>query len=100
MIPLKDDNPTKTFPFFTILLILINTAVFFYQVSLGSSKGLIFVNRMGLIPAELLRGRHLLVKSPIPVYLNVITSIFIHGSLLHLLGNMASARAHSANCTG
>ncbi|MEW6087291.1 MAG: rhomboid family intramembrane serine protease [bacterium] len=88
MIPLKDENPTRTFPFFTILLILLNTAVFFYEMSLGIENARIFINKMGLIPSELLRGRHLLVKSPVPVQLNIITSIFLHGSLMHLLGNM------------
>jgi membrane associated rhomboid family serine protease len=88
MIPLKDDNPTKTFPFFTILLILLNTAVFIYEISLGAENGRIFVNKMGLIPSELLHGRHILVKSSLPVYVNIITSIFLHGSLMHLLGNM------------
>lgn len=88
MIPLKDDNPTKTFPFFTILLILINTGVFIYEMSLGMEGGRVFINQMGLIPSELLHGRHIFVKSSLPVYVNIVTSIFLHASLMHLLGNM------------
>lgn len=88
MIPLKEDNPTETFPFLTILLIIINVGVFIYEVSLGPRGGRIFINRMGLIPFELLHGKHIFVESSIPVYVNIVTSLFLHGSLMHLLGNM------------
>jgi membrane associated rhomboid family serine protease len=41
-----------------------------------------------LIPAELLHGRDLPPVIPIPIWLTLITSMFLHGSVLHLLGNM------------
>ncbi len=41
-----------------------------------------------LIPAELLHGRDLPPTIPIPIWLTLITSMFLHGSILHLLGNM------------
>ena len=82
MIPLKDDNPTKTFPFITILLIVANIAVFLYELSLGSGVEYL-VSVMGAIPYEITHI-HLNPK----VSLTLITSLFLHGSILHLLGNM------------
>ena len=36
LIPIKDDNPTKHFPFVTIIIIALNIAVFIYQLSFGN----------------------------------------------------------------
>ena len=41
-----------------------------------------------LIPAELLSGRDLPPTIPIPLWLTLLTSLFLHGGILHLLGNM------------
>lgn len=80
-IPLKDDNPTLKFPYITIFLIAINGIVFIYQLSLGIEvKG--FILRMGAVPSEITQ------YSQFPVQLSIFTSMFIHGDILHLLGNM------------
>ncbi len=47
-----------------------------------------FVARLALIPGELLGGRDLPPTLPIPLWLTIVTSIFLHGGLLHVLGNM------------
>jgi len=47
-----------------------------------------FVSQYALIPAELLRGEDLPPKIPIPIWMTVLSSMFLHGGLLHLLGNM------------
>jgi len=52
MIPLKDDAPRYTVPFVTVLLIVINTLVFFYQVSLGPRAGNHLVMLYGMVPAR------------------------------------------------
>ena len=52
MIPLKDDNPRFTVPFVTVLLILANVAVFFYQVSLPQRAGQPLVMMYGMVPAR------------------------------------------------
>ena len=76
MIPLKDSNPCTCVPFVTIGLIAVNVAVFLYQASLGRElQG--FVRAWGLVPAEVL-GR--------PV--TVLTSMFLHGGVVHVGGNM------------
>jgi len=80
VIPLKDDAPSRTKPVVTISLIIINTAVFFYELSLGRGmKGFIF--KAGFIPYEI-------VHYGISEYLTVFTSMFVHGGWFHLIGNM------------
>ncbi len=92
MIPFKDDNPTRKTPYVTIALIVINCLVFIYEFSLGAQGFKEFTFKYGLIPAELTSGRDLsplqyghLATSP---YLNVFTSMFMHGGIVHLGGNM------------
>ena len=86
-IPLKDDNPTLKFPYITILLIAINGIVFIYQFSLGIGAER-FILRMGAVPYEITHFTDRLPYSPFPVQLTILTSMFIHGDILHLLGNM------------
>jgi membrane associated rhomboid family serine protease len=47
-----------------------------------------FVIRFGLIPAEFWRGEDLPPGVPFPIWLTIFTSMFLHGGLLHILGNM------------
>jgi membrane associated rhomboid family serine protease len=74
MIPLRDVIPSRTVPGVTIALIGLNALVFFYQISLGDEVGDLVV-RFGLIPADF-------------SWLAVLTSMFLHGGLLHFGGNM------------
>jgi len=92
MIPLKDDNPTTRKPIITVAFIIINCVVFIYEFSLGGSGFSEFTYKYGLIPAELMQGRDLMAPqlsylSTSP-YLNIFTSMFMHGGILHLGGNM------------
>jgi membrane associated rhomboid family serine protease len=48
----------------------------------------VFVNQYGLIASEFLHGVDLPPTLPIPIWLTLLTSMFLHGGLLHLLGNM------------
>ncbi|MBM3294251.1 MAG: rhomboid family intramembrane serine protease [Candidatus Aminicenantes bacterium] len=88
-LPLRDENPTRRFPALTVLLIAVNVAVFaahvFSPATLTSH-----VLRMGAIPYEI---THFTVYQGYPVerifpVLALFASMFLHGSLLHLLGNM------------
>lgn len=79
MLPISDENPTKRFPIVTILLILANLAVFFaWQMRVGLPKS---VALAGLIPTEL---------NPIspPGVTHLFTSMFMHGGIAHLFGNL------------
>jgi membrane associated rhomboid family serine protease len=85
-IPLKDDNPTFRFPYVTVILIALNCGLFVYQVF--SPEGINdLVVKMGAIPYEI---THFTSLSPvrIPPHLTLFASMFLHGSLLHLGGNM------------
>ena len=92
MIPLKDDNPTHSFPFVTILLILSNVSVYLYQVSLaltaGPAESAAFTMQMGAIPFEITHFSDAVSPTPIPLYLTLVTAMFLHGGWVHLGGNM------------
>jgi len=87
MIPLKDINPSRTTPFVNIALILINVGVFFYQATLPPAALKAFVWANATIPARipaLLSGHGTAQIALEPLF----TSMFLHGGLMHLLGNM------------
>ena len=89
MIPLRDDNPTTIRPVMTVGLIALNVAVFLYQISLGSRDGELFVYQFGAIPAVIF-GSQVLPSDlvAIPATFSILTSMFLHGGFLHLIGNM------------
>lgn len=107
MIPLKDFNPTRRFAFLTLGLIALNVLVFVFQLSKPSDGTLqseqAFVCEYSLIPDHLLSGpsaaadeRASVDPDAACVSLNqehsrwqgLLTSLFIHGGWMHLLGNM------------
>lgn len=79
MIPLYDDQPTRSFPGITILLIVINFIVFaFWQLSVGLQQS---VELAALVPAA--------VTTRVPgADVHLLYSMFMHGSWMHLVGNM------------
>lgn len=79
MLPLRDANPASRFPIVTVGLIAINVLFFLYEVAFGLEQ---VVNQMGLIPFQLTTG------FSGPVLIDVFTSMFLHGGLLHIGGNM------------
>jgi len=86
--PLRDENRAETVPLATIALIAINVAVFFYQVSLGPAGAEEFLLRLGAIPQDLVYGVRLPYSTQSSSYSTVLTSMFLHGGLMHLVGNM------------
>ena len=92
MIPIKDDNPSYTFPLVTIFFILANVTVYIYQMTLGQTTQALFY-KFGTIPWEITHFHELPrlpenFHSQIPNVLTLFTAMFIHGGILHLLGNM------------
>ena len=90
MIPLKDDIPTRRFPILTVALIAINVIVYFaFEQGLWGlgATGNEVVGEYGAIPYEITNGQDLPGEEA-PFWLTIITSMFLHGSLLHLGGNM------------
>jgi membrane associated rhomboid family serine protease len=87
MIPLKDINPTKSFPFVNVMLISANVLVFFYQITLSPHAAKAFVMANATVPARLpafLAGHASASAALFPLF----SSMFLHGGLMHLLGNM------------
>jgi rhomboid family protein len=87
VIPLKDSNPTERFPIVTVLLIGLNILVFLFEVSLGKGQGEFFVGTFALVPARLFHAATAL-PGPFPAGVTLFTSMFLHGGLFHLAGNM------------
>ncbi len=111
MIPIYDSERSRSFPYVNVAIIIINIVVFIYEVSLsqqgvtrsvaalGSKSQLdIFVNHWGNIPACMLdaagRNEHLTRTGaaicraqPSPLW-TILTAMFMHGSWLHIGGNM------------
>lgn len=84
MIPYKDDNPTSIFPFVTIVIIAANILVFLLQVTSHSGmRGVAY--SYGAIPHYLLTFES---KQPIPPVMTLFSSMFMHGGIFHLAGNM------------
>ncbi|MBI5187731.1 MAG: rhomboid family intramembrane serine protease [Nitrospirae bacterium] len=84
MIPYKDDNPTRTFPCFTIGIIALNIFIFLCEVTspLGMEK---VAYAYGAIPHYILT---LKTDQPIHPILTVFSAMFMHGGVFHLAGNM------------
>lgn len=84
MIPIRDDNPTRITPVVTWALLAANVAVFGLQLAMGERAG-DFIWRYAVVPADLTSGP---AGIPEQVLLTPITSMFLHGGLMHLAGNM------------
>ena len=101
VMPLGDDDSLrKSTPVVTYALIAINAVVWFIQLSSGEP----FTNGFATVPYEITHGVDLngvfditaggqvfpihLYNSPAPVYLTLLSAMFMHGSWMHILGNM------------
>jgi membrane associated rhomboid family serine protease len=80
MIPLKGENPTKNFPVFTLLFLILNVIIFIYGINLPINPSVLYEN-YALIPYEL-------VHQPVKTYPTLYTSMFLHAGIGHLGGNM------------
>jgi membrane associated rhomboid family serine protease len=93
MFPLSDDEGRRRggLALVTWAIIIINVAVFLYEVMLGAGVEA-FIQTFGAVPREILTGQDIPPPGPTPVYLQLLTSMFLHGGWLHLIGNMAFLR--------
>jgi len=89
MIPLRDNIPSRITPVVSVGLIVACTVVFFWQLALGPDGFQAAVTSFGVIPATLLGDARLPPDLyAVPPTVTVFTSMFLHGGVLHLLGNM------------
>lgn len=107
--PLHDDNRDRTtFPVVNVALIVVNIFVFVLLQGFGTNES--FTLGFSAVPAEIVSGRDMVTEdrqvrvetsdgpvvvvapglkpTPIPVFLTLLTSIFMHGGLAHIAGNM------------
>jgi membrane associated rhomboid family serine protease len=92
MLPLRDDQPSFSTPFINYFLIVMNVLVFLWELSISAqSRGALnaVVVTFGIVP------RHELIvltghsySSPLSAIVPLFTSMFLHGSFLHVAGNM------------
>src|SRR5437868_2692500 len=90
MIPLRDDAPKSTTPYVNYFLMALNTLVFLFEVALAPQARALFIFQFGVVPENISSlfngGPH-----PVPAaaaVLPIVTSMFLHASWLHLIGNM------------
>lgn len=100
MFPYKDENPTFTTPVVTLALIAANVAVWVFIQGLGTAPALPnSVCRLGFIPGYLFGGIPSQTEislgygvtcrlGDLPAWLTVLTSMFMHGGWMHLIGNV------------
>ena len=106
MMPIGDDNSDRTItPFVNYILLAANVLVFVFLQGMGSNER--FTYAFSTVPREIVTGRDVdtpveikdpvtgevagtvdLQPTPIPVYLTLLTSMFMHGGFMHLFGNM------------
>ncbi len=86
MFPLRDANPSRTTPFVTYLLIAVNVLVYLGEFLLGEYQVQI-ITTFGVIPARV-TGMGDAGLTGIPPVLTIFSSLFLHGGLWHLIGNM------------
>jgi hypothetical protein len=89
MLPLKDDQPRYSTPYVTWFLIGINILIYLFQSLLDPRSGELFLRQFGEVPSRLAAfvagsPRYSLPEVVIPFF----TSMFLHGSWMHVIGNM------------
>jgi membrane associated rhomboid family serine protease len=97
LFPLRDENPAELTPYVTVILIAVNVGIWVYYQGAGLNEALLVqsVCGFGMIPADVTgQAPRLLpgVGAPCPLgglsWQTLFTSMFLHGSWLHLIGNM------------
>src|SRR5260370_22766032 len=107
LFPIADENDDRgSTPWVNYTIILVNLFVFVFLQGLGSNDK--FTYAFSTVPAEIITGRDIITRdrimvqpftgqrlevpglqpTPIPVYLTLITSMFMHGGIAHIFGNM------------
>ncbi len=107
MIPIGDDNTgRRTTPWVTWVLIALNVIVFVFFEGFGNNQR--FINAYSTVPAKVITGKDLITRdqvmvdpstgqrvlvpglqhTPIPMWLTIITAMFMHAGIAHIAGNM------------
>jgi membrane associated rhomboid family serine protease len=89
MLPIRDDQPRYSTPWVNYFLIVLNLLIYFFQATLDAQSYKLVIHQFGVVPyhlAAFLAGSH---RYTLPaVVLPFFTSMFLHGSWMHVIGNM------------
>ena len=88
MIPVRDDQPRFSTPCVTYFLIGLNLVIFLFEAALTPESFKALLYQLGMVPANitgLLAGARL---GLVAAFLPTLTSMFLHGSWMHVIGNM------------
>jgi membrane associated rhomboid family serine protease len=89
LLPLRDDQISYRPPTVTTALVAACIVVYLFQMTLGPRQEQALTLGFGLIPSVLLGTKHLSASIPtVAPWMTIFTSMFLHGGLLHLGGNM------------
>jgi membrane associated rhomboid family serine protease len=89
MLPIRDDQPRYSTPWVNYFLIGLNLVIFFFEFTLDPRSLELLIRQFGVVPAHLAA---FLAGSPkyslVAIVLPFFTSLFLHGSWMHVIGNM------------
>ncbi len=89
MVPINDNNPTRTTAYVNYALIIANVLVFLYEWSLPPRVLERFLQVWAVVPAQLTASfTGELPHQAVPEWITLFTSQFLHGGFLHIAGNM------------
>src|SRR6266508_1814469 len=75
MFPLRDTQPSYSWPVVTVFVSVFNILIFLFEISLDPYSRNAFIGEYGLVPDRFHAA-------------NMVTSMFLHGGWMHVLGNM------------
>jgi membrane associated rhomboid family serine protease len=87
MFPLRDTIPSRRAPVMLWLLLLANVLAFVYELGLDETGLKLALERYGIVPVRLEMTPRSFFASP-ESYATLVTSMFLHGGFLHVLGNL------------
>lgn len=88
LFPIRTLTAREPRPLVTLAIVALNAVVFGYESSLDAVRRLALLLAGGAIPFEIVHGRDLFPPALVPLPATIVTSLFLHGGVLHLLGNM------------
>ena len=89
MLPLRDDQPSYSTPYVTYFLIALNMLIYFFEATLNPKSLTALIFQFGIVPSHLMAFLSGSQMYPlVAVVLPFFTSMFLHGSWTHVIGNM------------
>jgi membrane associated rhomboid family serine protease len=88
LLPIRDHNPRARFPAVTLFLVAANVAAFLFELALDGREQKLLMLAAGAIPYEIVHHVDVGPRDLLPLPGSILTSMFLHGGWLHLIGNM------------